>query len=74
MWLVIFILRNDSIQDYMFQESVCRLLRASWFKPLIVEEKQEVDDDMDYLYVYYKDDKKLEDFRFTSSPSLLHRQ
>ncbi|XP_055818826.1 uncharacterized protein LOC129887671 isoform X2 [Solanum dulcamara] len=57
------------IQDYMFEESVCLLLRASWFKPLIVEEKQEVDDDMDYHYAY-EDDEELEDFHFTSSPRL----
>ncbi|XP_014490320.1 uncharacterized protein LOC106753048 [Vigna radiata var. radiata] len=29
---------DGSIQDYMFEESVCLLLRASWFKPLSVEE------------------------------------
>ncbi|KAK4339121.1 hypothetical protein RND71_040583 [Anisodus tanguticus] len=62
---------DGSIQDYMFEESVCLLLRASWFKPLIVEEKQEVNDDMDYLYAYaYEDEEELEDFYFTSSPSL----
>ncbi|KAF3643928.1 RING/U-box superfamily protein isoform 2 [Capsicum annuum] len=60
---------DGSIQDYMFEESVCLLLRASWFKPLIVEEKQEVDDDMDYFYAY-EDDEELEDFHFSSSPSL----
>lgn len=53
----------------MFEESVCLLLRASWFKPLNVEEKQEVDDDMDYHYAY-EDDEELEDFHFSSSPSL----
>ncbi|KAE8735537.1 Detected protein of confused Function [Hibiscus syriacus] len=29
------------INDYMFEESVCLLLRATWFKPLIVEEREE---------------------------------
>lgn len=61
---------DGSIQDYMFEESVCLLLRASWFKPLNVEEKQEVDDDMDHFYAYEDDDEELEDFHFTSSPSL----
>ncbi|KAH0732876.1 hypothetical protein KY289_004064 [Solanum tuberosum] len=60
---------DGSIQDYMFEESVCLLLRASWFKPF-VEEKQEVDDYMDFLYAYYEDDEELEDDHFTSSPSL----
>ncbi|KAJ8551316.1 hypothetical protein K7X08_000686 [Anisodus acutangulus] len=42
---------DGSLQDYMFEESVCLLLRASWFKPLIVEERTEIDDDMDDLYI-----------------------
>ncbi|PPS05356.1 hypothetical protein GOBAR_AA15305 [Gossypium barbadense] len=29
---------DGRINDYMFEESVCLLLRASWFKPLNVEE------------------------------------
>ncbi|KAJ8500518.1 hypothetical protein OPV22_011070 [Ensete ventricosum] len=28
---------DGSIHDYMFEESVCRLLRTSWFVPLTVE-------------------------------------
>nr|XP_016487108.1 PREDICTED: uncharacterized protein LOC107807267 isoform X1 [Nicotiana tabacum] len=61
---------DGSIQDYMFEESVCLLLRASWFNPLIVEEKQEVDDNMDYLYAYEDEDEELEHFYFTSSSHL----
>ncbi|OIT31782.1 PREDICTED: uncharacterized protein LOC109208252 [Nicotiana attenuata] len=61
---------DGSIQDYMFEESVCLLLRASWFKPLIVEEKKEVDDSMDYLYAYEDEDEELENFYFTSSSHL----
>ncbi|KAJ8543852.1 hypothetical protein K7X08_025470 [Anisodus acutangulus] len=62
---------DGSLQDYMFEESVCLLLRASWFKPLIVEEKAEIDDDMDDLYMY--DDAEVdfaEDYFIGSSPRL----
>ncbi|XP_004228498.1 uncharacterized protein [Solanum lycopersicum] len=52
---------DGSIQDYMFEESVCLLLRASWFEPFV----EEIDDYMDY-----EDDEELEDFHVTSSPSL----
>ncbi|KAG9136339.1 hypothetical protein Leryth_003911 [Lithospermum erythrorhizon] len=39
---------DGSLQDYMSEESICLLLRASWFKPLIVEEREEVDDDEEF--------------------------
>ncbi|KAH7542192.1 hypothetical protein FEM48_Zijuj02G0047100 [Ziziphus jujuba var. spinosa] len=42
------------IQDYMFEESVCLLLRATWFKPLIVEDRKDVYDDLD-VYDYLED-------------------
>lgn len=32
----------NSLHDYMFEESVCLLLRASWFKPLVEVEKEEL--------------------------------
>ncbi|KVI08138.1 uncharacterized protein LOC112499903 [Cynara cardunculus var. scolymus] len=35
---------DGSIHDYMFEESVCLLLRASWFHPLHVESHEELDD------------------------------
>ncbi|PPD91615.1 hypothetical protein GOBAR_DD11436 [Gossypium barbadense] len=35
---------DGRINDYMFEESVCLLLRASWFKPLNVEECEVYDD------------------------------
>ncbi|KAJ9542737.1 hypothetical protein OSB04_029243 [Centaurea solstitialis] len=35
---------DGSIHDYMFEESVCLLLRASWFHPLHVENHEELDD------------------------------
>lgn len=59
----------DSIHDYMFEESVCLLLRASWFKPLIVDEKYDVDDEMEYFYSY-EDDEDLDEVYFGSSSSL----
>ncbi|KAH0712688.1 hypothetical protein KY290_008275 [Solanum tuberosum] len=62
---------DGSLQDYMFEESVCLLLRASWFKPLIVEEKTEIDDDMDDLYMYDDaDDDFTEDYFISSSSRL----
>ncbi|XP_015873671.3 uncharacterized protein LOC107410716 [Ziziphus jujuba] len=45
---------DGSIQDYMFEESVCLLLRATWFKPLIVEDHKDVYDDLD-VYDYLED-------------------
>ncbi|EEF31476.1 protein binding protein, putative [Ricinus communis] len=48
---------DGSIQDYMFEESVCLLLRAAWFNPLIVESHEDAYDDLDDYYVYeYGDD------------------
>ncbi|KAI7749965.1 hypothetical protein M8C21_017180 [Ambrosia artemisiifolia] len=35
---------DGSIHDYMFEESVCLLLRASWFHPLSVESREVLDD------------------------------
>lgn len=55
----------------MFEESVCLLLRASWFKPLIIEERTEIDDDMDDLYMYDdEDDDFAEDYIVSSSSRL----
>ncbi|XP_058736540.1 uncharacterized protein LOC131608956 [Vicia villosa] len=53
------------IQDYMFDESVCLLLRAKWFKPLVVEERPVVEEDIyeieDYYYQYEEADDDLDD-------------
>lgn len=51
---------DGSIRDYMFEESVCLLLRAQWFKPLTVEERV-VEEDIyeelvDYYYQFENDD------------------
>ncbi|OMO56357.1 putative protein binding protein [Corchorus olitorius] len=63
---------DGRINDYMFEESVCLLLRASWFKPLIVEECEVVYDDLeDYYYYQYEDEEDDEDeVYYTSSPSV----
>ncbi|GAV62113.1 zf-RING_2 domain-containing protein [Cephalotus follicularis] len=58
---------DGSIQDYMFEESVCLLLRASWFKPLIVEERDEVYDDSEDYYPYEDEEDDLDDVYFSNS-------
>lgn len=58
----------------MFEESVCLLLRATWFKPLIVlEEREEVYDNLESYYDYYPyedEDDKEDEVYYTNSPSL----
>ncbi|XWS71254.1 hypothetical protein CRYUN_Cryun03dG0122800 [Craigia yunnanensis] len=62
---------DGRIHDYMFEESVCLLLRATWFKPLLVEDQEEVYDDLEGYYYYPHEDEDEEDeFHYTSSPSL----
>ncbi|KAG6679156.1 hypothetical protein I3842_14G116300 [Carya illinoinensis] len=51
---------DGSVNDYMFEESVCLLLRATWFKPLIVEEREDVYDDPED-YNPYEDEDEEED-------------
>ncbi|CAN6695061.1 unnamed protein product [Malus baccata var. baccata] len=61
---------DGSIQDYMFEESVCLLLRAKWFEPLVVEEREDVyEGHEDYYYYPYEDeeDDDLDDAYFSSS-------
>ncbi|KAI3905613.1 hypothetical protein MKX01_036522 [Papaver californicum] len=69
---------DGSIYDYMFEESICLLLRAPWFKPLEVdshgEEAHEQHVDIyDYEIEYdddEDDDEYLETMRVRSSSSL----
>ncbi|CAB4278768.1 unnamed protein product [Prunus armeniaca] len=63
---------DGSIHDYMFEESVCLLLRAKWFEPLIVEEREDVYDDPDDYYYPYEDeeDDDLDEAYFSSSSSV----
>ncbi|XP_065878360.1 uncharacterized protein [Euphorbia lathyris] len=63
---------DGSIQDYMFEESVCLLLRAVWFNPLIVEHQNDSYDDAEDYYphgYYYDDDEEdeLEEYLSHSS-------
>lgn len=62
----------NSIQDYMFEESVCLLLRATWFKPLIVEHQEDVYDDLEYFYPYEYEDEEddLDEAYLSRSPNL----
>ncbi|GFP96278.1 hypothetical protein PHJA_001771900 [Phtheirospermum japonicum] len=50
---------DGSLHDYMFEESVCLLLRASWFNPLVEE----------YHNYDYNDDEE-DEYYFGSSSSL----
>lgn len=63
---------DGSIHDYMFEESVCLLLRAKWFEPLIVVEREDVYDDPDDYYYPYEDeeDDDLDEAYFSSSSSV----
>ncbi|GMJ15513.1 hypothetical protein like AT5G19430 [Hibiscus trionum] len=64
---------DDRIHDYMFEESVCLLLRATWFKPLIVEDREEVYDNLEGYYDYYPyedEDEEEDEVYYTNSPSL----
>lgn len=45
-----------SIRDYLFEESVCLLLRATWFEPLIVEAHEEALDEEEFYHNYQYDD------------------
>ncbi|XP_043710745.1 E3 ubiquitin-protein ligase RNF13-like [Telopea speciosissima] len=47
---------DGRIHDYMFEESVCLLLRATWFIPLKVEAHEEVYDELEDIYQYVEQD------------------
>ncbi|RZC82973.1 hypothetical protein C5167_045761 [Papaver somniferum] len=69
---------DGSIHDYMFEESICLLLRAPWFKPLEVDSHEEESheqhiDIYDYQIEYDNDeddDEYLETMRVRSSSNL----
>jgi len=61
---------DGSINDYMFEESVCLLLRATWFKPLIVEDRDEVYDDPEDYNPYEDEEDDLDEDYFSSSSTL----
>lgn len=58
---------DGSLSDYMFEESVCLLLRAFWFKPLQIQEVEEQDDLQDDYDVY-------EEYYYTSNVRLGNRR
>ncbi|XP_042483576.1 uncharacterized protein LOC122063955 [Macadamia integrifolia] len=64
---------DGRIHDYMFEESVCLLLRATWFVPLKVEAQKEVYDELEDIYQYLEedddenDDEDLEAAYYTST-------
>jgi hypothetical protein len=66
-----------SIHDYMFEESVYLLLRASWFIPLTIEPHEEAQDDTDDLYAYYyaeeieEDEEDLESYYMRGNSSTI---
>ncbi|KAI4308179.1 hypothetical protein L6164_031280 [Bauhinia variegata] len=65
---------DGSIQDYMFEESVCLLLRASWFKPPTVQDHvvhEDIYEEIeDYYYEYEDEEDDLDDVYYGSSSSL----
>lgn len=75
LFLLLSILHNclnmSSVHHYMFEESVFLLLGATWFKPLIVVDQEEVDVVAEDYY-YYEDDEEedLDDVYFGSSSNL----
>ncbi|KAK8929031.1 hypothetical protein KSP39_PZI017558 [Platanthera zijinensis] len=44
---------DGCIHDYMFEESVCLLLRATWFIPLVVETREDTCEEEDLSHYYY---------------------
>lgn len=57
----------------MFEESLCLLLRASWFKPLTVEDHgdhEDVYDDIGDYYQYEYEHEDLDEVYFGGSSSL----
>ncbi|XP_062231434.1 uncharacterized protein LOC133928920 [Phragmites australis] len=47
---------DGCIHDYLFEESVCLLLRAAWFEPLIVEAHEEALEEEEFYHQYQYDD------------------
>ncbi|XP_057480909.1 uncharacterized protein LOC130767875 [Actinidia eriantha] len=65
---------DGSIHDYMYEESVCLLLRASWFMPLIVEDREEVSEEVDDYYPYEEEDLDEEYYSRSSSLRIGNRR
>lgn len=71
---------DGSLHDYMFEESVCLLVRATWFNPLVVEPIDDFYDELDDIFYYQyqyqyeyemeEDEEDLDDDYFNNSSSL----
>uniref|UniRef100_A0A0D9VAD1 RING-type domain-containing protein n=1 Tax=Leersia perrieri TaxID=77586 RepID=A0A0D9VAD1_9ORYZ len=65
---------DGCIHDYLFEESVCLLLRATWFEPLMVEAHEEALDEEElyhsYQYDVDEDDLDEEAYYMSRSPSI----
>ncbi|XP_037410309.1 uncharacterized protein LOC119273138 [Triticum dicoccoides] len=64
---------DGCLHDYMFDESVCLLLRATWFKPLVVEAHEEAQEEEDIYRSYQYDDGDEDDLYeeyISRSPSI----
>ncbi|KAL1199143.1 hypothetical protein V5N11_014640 [Cardamine amara subsp. amara] len=63
---------DGSVEDFMFEESVCLLLRASWFKPLEAVERVSDNDSFNYDFdippeYEEEDEDDLDEFYFHGS-------
>ncbi|KAL6853881.1 hypothetical protein ACP4OV_019910 [Aristida adscensionis] len=65
---------DGCIHDYLFEESVCLLLRAAWFEPLIVEAHEEALEEEEFYHHYQyedeEDDLDEESYYMSRSPSI----
>lgn len=66
---------DGCLHDYLFEESVCLLLRAAWFEPLIVEAHEEALEEEEFLHQQYQydddeDDLDEESYYMNRSPSI----
>ncbi|CAO1947280.1 unnamed protein product [Urochloa humidicola] len=65
---------DGCLHDFLFEESVCLLLRAAWFEPLIVEAHEEALEEDDFYHQYQYDDNEddldEETYYMSRSPSI----
>ncbi|XP_066310682.1 uncharacterized protein [Miscanthus floridulus] len=66
---------DGCLHDYLFEESVCLLLRAAWFEPLIVEAHEEALEEEEFFHQQYQydddeDDLDEESYYMSRSPSI----
>eukprot|EP01018_Ginkgo_biloba_P029708 Gb_22764 [translate_table: standard] len=69
-YLFVYRALDGSVHDYLFEESVCLLLRASWFKPVPLETHEAVEEQDDYQY----EDDMDEAYYYTSNVRLGNRR